>query len=237
LQVLSSYAFAKSLDIVSDESIINIQPPVRVLDPRQDRGPSSFDVRHVFSSAVSYDIPAPFAASLGHAVFGGFSVDAIFRARSATPVNVVSGEDPFGFGIFNPTVRPDLAPGQPLYISDSALPGGRRINPAAFVDPPAGRQGTLGRNSLRGFPLSQLDLSLRRLFKLSERVQLQFKVDAFNLLNHPNFADPTGVLTDPNFGVSAQMYGKGLASSGTGLSPLYQVGGPRSLQFSLKLSF
>jgi hypothetical protein len=90
---------------------------------------------------------------------------------------------------------------------------------------------------LRGFPLSQLDLSLRRLFKLSERVQLQFKVDAFNLLNHPNFADPTGVLTDPNFGVSAQMYGKGLASSGTGLSPLYQVGGPRSLQFSLKLSF
>jgi len=237
LQALSSYAFAKSLDIVSDESIINIQPPVRVLDPRQDRGPSSFDVRHVFSSAVSYDIPAPFAASLGHAVFGGFSVDAIFRARSATPVNVVSGEDPFGFGIFNPTVRPDLAPGQPLYISDSALPGGRRINPAAFVDPPAGRQGTLGRNSLRGFPLSQLDLSLRRLFKLSERVQLQFKVDAFNLLNHPNFADPTGVLTDPNFGVSAQMYGKGLASSGTGLSPLYQVGGPRSLQFSLKLSF
>jgi hypothetical protein len=237
LQVVSSYAFAKSLDIVSDESIINIQPPVRVLDPRQDRGPSSFDVRHVFSAAVSYDIPPLFAAGLGRAVFSGFSIDSIFRARSATPVNVVTGDDPFVFGIFNPVIRPDLVPGQALYVKDSGVAGGRRINSDAFIAPPAGRQGALGKNSLRGFPLSQWDLSLRRQFNLSERLRLQFKIDAFNFLNHPNFADPTGVLTDPNFGVSTKMYGRGLASSGSGLSPLYQVGGPRSLQFALKFSF
>jgi hypothetical protein len=237
LQIISSYAFAKSLDIVSDESIINIQPPLTVLDPHQDRGPSSFDVRHVFSTAISYDIPSPFATGFSHAAFGGFALDSIFRARSAAPVNVLTGNDPFGFGIFNSVVRPDLVSGQPLYINDSAVAGGRRINRAAFVDPPAGRQGTLGRNTLRGFAMSQWDVSLRRQFNLTERLHLQFKADAFNLLNHPNFTDPTGVLTDPNFGVSTQMLGRGLAASGTGLSPLYQTGGPRSLQFSLKLIF
>jgi hypothetical protein len=234
-QALASYTWSKSLDTVSDESIVNYQAPLGLLGAGRDRGPSDFDARHQFSGALSYNVPSPFRGGAGRAVLGGFAVDAIYRARTATPVNVLTNRDPLGLG-FTTVLRPDLVPGVPLYLEDTAVAGGRRINPAAFdADAPTaeGRQGTLGRNALRGFPLSQLDLSLRRQFDLGERANIQFRVDAFNVFNHPNFANPSGVLTDPNFGVSTQMLGRGLG----GLSPLYQVGGPRSLQMALKLLF
>lgn len=235
LQALVSYTFAKSLDVVSEESFQNFQAPQARLNPNQDRGPSSFDVRHAFNAAVSYSIPSPFASGFGHAIFSGFGVDAIVRGRSATPVNVLTGRDPFGLG-FTTVARPDLVSGAPLYINDSALPGGRRFNPAAFdgaTPLAAGRQGTLGRNVLRGFPAKQLDMSLRRQFKLTERTNIQFRADAFNLFNHPNFANPTGILTSATFGRSTQMLGTALG----GLSPLYQIGGPRSIQLALKFQF
>lgn len=145
------------------------------------------------------------------------------------------------------TVRPDLVTGAPLYIADPNVAGGRRFNPAVFALPPAGRQGTLGRNVLRGFPVFQVDLALRRQFNLTERVNLQFRAEAFNLFNHPNFGDPgvedpfsgTNNLTNPLFGQSTVMLGRSLGSGGVtgGFNPLYQVGGPRSIQFSLRLGF
>lgn len=235
LQALASYTFAKSLDIVSEESFQNRQSPTGRFDPQQDRGPSSFDVRHAFNAAVSYTIPSPFADGVGHAVLGGFGLDAIVRARSATPVNVLSGRDPFGLG-FTTVARPDLIPGQPLYLESEALAGGRRFNPAAFdaAAPLAqGRQGTLGRNVLRGFGASQLDIALRRQFNLTERLNLQFRADAFNLFNQANFANPTGIVTSGNFGRATQILASGLG----GLSPLFQIGGPRSIQLALKLQF
>ncbi len=235
LQALVSYTFAKSLDITSEESFQNLQSPTGRFDPQQDRGPSSFDLRHAFNAAVSYAIPSPFADGAGKAIFGGFGIDTIVRARSATPVNVLSGRDPFGLG-FTTVSRPDLVPGQPLYLSDPSFAGGRRFNPAAFdgATPIAqGRQGTLGRNVLRGFSARQVDVALRRDFKLIENLKLQFRLDAFNLFNRANFANPTGILTSANFGRATQMLSSGLG----GLSPLYQIGGPRSLQLALKLQF
>ncbi|MDQ3009520.1 MAG: TonB-dependent receptor [Acidobacteriota bacterium] len=235
LQALASYTFAKSLDIVSEESFQNRQSPTGRFDQQQDRGPSSFDVRHAFNAAVSYVIPSPFADGVGHAVFGGFGLDAIVRARSATPVNVLSGRDPFGLG-FTTVARPDLISGQPLYLESESFVGGKRFNPAAFdaATPIAqGRQGTLGRNVLRGFGASQLDIALRRQFGLTERLNLQFRADAFNLFNQANFANPTGIVTSGNFGKATQILASGLG----GLSPLFQIGGPRSIQLALKLQF
>jgi hypothetical protein len=236
LQALASYTWAKSLDNVSEESITNYQATLERYDPALDRGPSSFDVRHAFTGAVSYDIPSPFESGAGRALLGNFGVDAIYRARTALPVNVLVGSDPLGLGTAT-VARPDLVAGAPLYVEDPNVAGGRRINRAAFSVPAGNRQGTLGRNALRGFPLSQLDLSLRRQFNFSENFNLQFRVDAFNLFNHPSFANPEGRLNNPNFGVSTQMLGRSLGSGGVGLSPLYQIGGPRSMQMSLKLNF
>jgi hypothetical protein len=91
--------------------------------------------------------------------------------------------------------------------------------------------GNLPRNSVRGFSANQVDLTLRRQFKIWENMKLQFRFDVFNVLNHPNFSDPDTVLQGGGFGLSSQMLNRGLG----GLNALYQMGGPRSGQVSVKL--
>jgi hypothetical protein len=220
-------------------------------------------VRHLFSGAITYDLPAGGANRIAGPLLRGWSVDSIIRAQSALPVNVVeinggSVWDPVTGKAFE-SLRPNLIPGVPLYLKDPAAPGGERINPAAFSSTHSARipeggfgQGTLGRNALRGFPFYQVDVSLRRRFNLTERVGLQFKADIFNIFNHPNFSNPEAMLysrygillselpiPNPSFGLSQSMVGRGGESTGAigGLNSLYQAGGPRSIQFSLKLQF
>jgi hypothetical protein len=237
-QALLSYTWSKSLDTASDESINNLYAPATRLDPTSDRGPSSFDIRHAFTGSASYELPAPASNPVARAVVRGFALDSVVRIRTASPVTIVTGRDPLGLGLTN-VARPDLVPGVPLYLYSDALPGGRRFNPAALdgAAPLAqARQGTLGRGTLRGFGLSQIDLSIRRRFSLHEGLALDFRADAFNLFNTPNFANPTGILTSSNFGLSTQILSTGLAGA-SGQNPLFLVGGPRSLQLALKLQF
>jgi hypothetical protein len=127
----------------------------------------------------------------------------------------------------------------PLWIADPNVADGKRINPAAFSMPSGAVQGNLGRNALAGFGAAQVDLTLRRQFKLYKRLSLQARADFFNIFNHPNFGNPINYLTSPQFGQSTQMLAGALGSggSGGGLNPLYQIGGPRSIQLALKLLF
>jgi hypothetical protein len=125
-------------------------------------------------------------------------------------------------------------------------PGGKAFNPAAFIAPPVDPttgmflQGNLARNALRGFGAAQWDFAVHRDFPISHSLKLQFRAEMFNLLNHPNFGQPDGNLNDPNFGTSTQILSQSLGGgniSGGGLNPLYQLGGPRSIQLALKLDF
>ncbi len=235
VQALTSYTWGKSLDTASDESNSNLQAPQQRMAAGLNRGPSSFDIRHGFTASLSYEIPAFTQNAMARAVLGGFALDSVVRARTASPITVATGRDPLGLGLTN-VARPDLVPGVPLYLYGEGLPGGRRINPAAFdgAAPLAqGRQGTLGRGTLRGFGMNQVDLSIRRRFRIHESVGLDLRVDAFNLFNQANFANPTGVMTSANFGRATQILSTGLG----GLNPLFQVGGPRSLQAALRLQF
>ncbi|HEU4834504.1 MAG TPA: carboxypeptidase regulatory-like domain-containing protein [Pyrinomonadaceae bacterium] len=250
LQALASYTWGHSIDIASNDSF-NVNTPAARIDPRIDRGPSDFDVRHAFNTAITYDIPSFLKRQMGDAIFRNWSLDALFTARSATPVNVIYSITTPGIGGVA-TVRPDLVEGIPLYIDDPTAPGGRRFNNTRvtipgnpnpqigpFLRPFPARQGSLGRNVLRGFPVYQLDLGFRRQFNFTERVNLQFKTEFFNIFNHPNFGDPDGLLASSTFGFSTAMLGRSLGSGGVlgGFNPLYQVGGPRSIQFSVKLGF
>ena len=234
LQALVSYTWSHSIDTNSNDSFNNA--PADKVDPRSDRGPSDFDVRQSFAAAVTYNLPAPPEGAAGTRLLRDWSLDTIITARTATPVDVFIGRD-LGFGLFN--FRPDLTPGVALYIDDASAPGGRDINRAAFAVPLTARQGALGRNSLRGFPVAQIDLALRRRLALTDRCTLQFRAEVFNLFNHPNFGDPVGDLNSGHFGRSTSMLGSGLGSGGIngGLSPLYQIGSPRSVQLALKLHF
>jgi len=252
LQTLVSYTWSESLDNVSSDSAF--LTPNDKLDPQIDRGPSDFDIRHQFSAALTYNIPAPGLDGVGRALLKDWAVDTIFAGRSAAPVNVTYLRN-IGFG--NYSFRPDLVEGVPLYIDDPNAAGGRRFNNQVvtiagnprpqvgpFLAPVENRQGNLPRNFLRGFPVYQLDLAVRRDFRLKERLRLQFRTEAFNIFNHPNFADPNATLLTGNnlntaFGFSQTMFGRSLGSGGAagGFNPLYQIGGPRSMQFALKLMF
>lgn len=227
-QALASYTRSKSIDTVSFDDI----------DVSRARGLSDFDVPHSFSGAVTYNLPTPKTDSVVKAVLGGWAVDGILTARSAMPFNLIARSSVTLAGIFQ-NIRPDLITGVPIYLDDSLAPGGKRLNPAAFAIPPVGRQGSLGRNVVRGFSVNQLDLALRRQFNFTERLNVQLRAEFFNIFNHPNFADPMATLTNTSFGRSTQMLGRSLGSGGNlgGQNPLYQVGGPRSVQLALKLHF
>lgn len=85
----------------------------------------------------------------------------------------------------------------------------------------------------------QLDMTLRRQFKLHDRLCLQARGDLFNIFNHPNFGPPTNYLSSPLFGQSTETLAASLCRGGQGggLNPLYQIGGSRSVQLALKLQF
>ena len=245
LQTNISYTWARSLDNVSEDSARNVL--MTSTNPALDRGPSDFDVHHQLNGFVIYELPSPFSTGLGNKLFRSWSVGSIVNLRSAKPVNVVyMFPTSFGFAYF----RPDVVAGEPLYIPDPAVAGGRSINPDAFIAPLDLQQGSLGRNSLRGFPVYQIDLGLRRRFNFTESFGLQFQADAFNLFNHPNFEDPFGrdrVLGSvfaggtftPNstFGRSSSLLGQSLSGGSEGFGSFYNSGGPRALRFSLKLIF
>jgi hypothetical protein len=241
LQMLLSYTWAHSIDDASsDANPVNLPPDDAPL--YQERGSSDYDIRQTFSGAVSYNIPVP-GGVIWKSIFGNWSMDSIIYTRTAPPVNVVTGQNPFPLGQLETgalgAARPNLVPGVPLWIANPKVAGGKEINAAAFKTPTGAVQGDLGRNALRGFGATEVDLTLRRQFKLRERLSLQVRADLFNLFNHPNFGPPTNYLSSPLFGQSTQMLGASLGTGGQngGLNPLYQIGGPRSAQLALKLLF
>src|SRR5262249_6710505 len=152
----------------------------------------------------------------------------------APPVNIVGPT--FFAGGTQLAPRPNLNPGVPLELLGTQYPGGKIFNRSAFTAAPAGQQGNLGSNMLRGFRAWQADVASQRQLHVTANVRFRFRAEFFNIFNHPNFGSPTNVLTSPLFGRSTQTLANSLGSGGAngGLNPLYQIGGPRSIQLALK---
>ena len=234
LETRVTYTWSKSLDNVSDDSAARVI--MSSANPAFDRGPSDSDLRHYLSGYLSYSLPAPVATGAGNKLFRNWIVESIFNARSARPLNAVYMiPSPYGIAY----LRPDVVDGASLYVTDSSAPGGWRLNPDAFLVPADQRQGNLGRNSLRGFPLYQVDLALRRRFHFTEFVALQFQADAYNVFNHANFEDPLGnalvVNSNQAFGESTSLAGRSL--TGGGFPSFYTFGGARTMRFAVKFLF
>jgi hypothetical protein len=224
LQALLSYTWSHAIDDLSSNQN-DLAIPLR--------GNADFDVRHNFSGAVTYDVPGNYANSFAGAILKHWGVDLRQTARSAQPVDIYSGYIVLPNGQ-TAHQRPDLKAGVPIYVSDSLAPGGRVVNFNAFTVP-TGANGNAPRNFVRGFAAWQTDLAVRREFPLHERVKLQFRAEAFNLLNHPNFGTIDNVATD-----GPTLFGRAkstLNNSLGGLNSLFQMGGPRSLQLALKVLF
>ena len=230
VQGLLSYSFGRSYDISSDDTANFFDISGKSINLNREYGPSDFDVRHSLSGALTVDLPAASGQRAIKAVTRDWGLDALLRFRTPLPTNLTTFDVEFS-GVDFVASRPNVVPGVQQILYGSQYPGGKAVNPAAFVVPPANTQGDFPRNSLRFFNASQLDFALRRQFSLTEQVKLQFRFEFFNLFNHPNFAGPTD--WNPGGNASTRMLSRALG----GLSPLYQIGGPRSGQVGLKLIF
>lgn len=233
-QVHATYSWAHAIDNSSSDSVLHwVGPGSGAL---RDRGASDFDVRHSMTAALTWE---PGIRGRGwRRPASGWAIDTIVRARTGFPVNPLNAEYALGLGFGN-AFRPDLVAGQPVWLNDPAAAAGRRLNPAAFRPRPPGEQGNLGRNAIHGFGMQQIDLALRREFRAGEGARLVLRLEAFNLANHPNFADPVRYLSSALFGESPSMLNlmMGTGSPGSGLTPMLQPGGARSLQASIRFRF
>ncbi len=239
LQTQVSYTYAHSLDSSSNDA--GFGGGFATLFGAGQRGSSDYDIRHNLNFSGTYLLPLPQRGWLG-AVVGGWYSDWVATWRTGLPFDVqgistsTSATTTTPRGLFA-QVRPDYN-GKPVWIEDPNAPGGHRLNAAAFTSPSGYEQGNLGRNALRGFGTSQLDLALRRQVAMGDRWRLNLSAQAYNVANHPNFANPSPLegsnMSSPNFGIVTRMLNQG---SGAGVNSLYRSGGPRSLELSLRLQF
>ncbi|HXY39163.1 MAG TPA: TonB-dependent receptor [Vicinamibacteria bacterium] len=242
-----NYTFSKSIDNASDgqDYVPNASQPDDSRHPENEKALSNFDSRHRLTLFFTWEI----GAQKGHWLKAGWAINGVATAASGMPVNLNFFSDYNGTGEY--FGRPDLV-GNPY-----AGTGGpsRFLNLSAFALPctPDGQGGcaggkhigNLGRNAFIGPHYRDLDLSLVKNTALGGRARLQLRVDAFNVLNHPNFSNPLL----PGFSVDMTQNGINAAGHAIGYLPLTATpdvgsgnpflggGGPRNLQLSARLSF
>ena len=197
----ASYTFAHSVDDASvDLSLDSVNdPPLsqNIFDRKGSRGRSSFDIRHDFVANVAYQLPG------SGPVLGGWQIAAVAGVHSGSPFTPVLSFDNADVQSLLIAERPNLA-GNP-YVG--VCPNGSRVrtascwfNPSAFAVPAAGQFGNAGRNMLNGPRFAQFDPSLHKDFAIFQDKKLTVGVEAYNLLNHPNFGVPSNTQSAFSFG-------------------------------------
>jgi hypothetical protein len=248
----ASYNYAKAIDDASDG--IDFAPGVAFpQDPSNllaERGPSSFDTKHRFTAAINYDLPAWKSAGK----FGsGWQLNWIASLQSGRPIPIANSSDTSGRFYFNQ--RPNIVPGvNPILPHWTPFTG--YLNPLAFIQPAFDSFGNLGRNSIYGPGYRNLDFSITKNTQLKEQLTLQFRAEFFNILNHPNYAQPNHNITpgfvddgspgspqiDPNPGAYKDgiLQPMGLITQTPDVAqtnPGLGGGGPRVIQLGLKVLF
>jgi hypothetical protein len=165
-------------------------------------------------------------------IFGGWELSGIATASSGRPVNITLSRKAGALPDGNTgSQRPNLVPGVPIYAANQTID--HWFNPAAFAIPAPGTWGNLGRYVARGPGYYEIDTALQKKFFITERIKLTFRAEAFNLFNHPIFANPSGSIgSNPaspsaSFGRITSILNTGAVGTGT----------PRRLQFALRLDF
>ncbi len=231
-QALVAYTWAHAIDWASSDDAIF---PLEKAD-------SDHDIRHNFTAAAVYNLPSNYSNLFERALLAHWNADLWLIARSAFPY------EPTGANITDPTTGDVVFGelnwnGQNPYVHVPGIPGGRQINPADFsiTSTPLG-VGTLPRNMLRAFGEAQANVAFARTFPLYEQANLQFRAEAFNVTNHPVFGSVSLICGATATGATCNntIMGQATNTLNTGLgnlNSLYQQGGPRSLEFALKLQF
>jgi hypothetical protein len=211
LGFLASLVWAKSIDD-ADSVIPGLFDSVGAQDERNlrlERGLSFFDVRRRVSAGFVYDAPR---------LLAGWRLSGILTLQDGTPLNAVYfAYDGANSGTPN---RPDVVPGQRLRLPREQRSADRFFNTEAFATPRPFTFGTAGRNILPGPGNAVVDVALHRRFRWGEGRAFELRLEAFNVLNHPNFGIPGPY---PDFG---PFFGK-----------IFSTGPPRRMQLGARIDF
>jgi hypothetical protein len=197
LQFRAAYTFAKALDDGDNmNTSVATNSPAFVanpLDPKADYGRASFDVRHIAVLNATYELPFGRGKKEWlNRVIGDWQISGIQTLQSGLPFTPQLSYNPSNDGDTRNPVRPSV---NPNFAGPVILGGANQyFDPNAFVQPLPGTYGNAGRNTLRGPRLYETDLSLAKRFTFRERLNLQFRAEFFNLLNHTNFNTPNPVV-------------------------------------------
>src|SRR5262249_18732788 len=241
LSFKTNYTWGKIMDINSailgpsaDNELATLRNPY---NPKLSRGIASYSLKHQFNANFSYQLPFGSGRALGRnatgfvdKLIGGWQWNGIFDTQSGFPMTPVIGVNQTGNGDTRLPDVPNLNPnfkGNPILGVEGFKKTGRYFDPNAFLVPAAGTFGNVGRDQLRGPGMFNVDTSFFKRIPLKERMNLQFRTEIFNVLNHPNFGHPNLIVfssTDisPTPGVLT-----GTATSGNGIP----------IQFALRLEF
>ncbi len=230
LQFRGVYTYSKALDdgdslntSIATNSPAFVANPLR---PKDDYGPGSFDITHVGVINATYDLPIARGANPKgwyERVAGNWQISGIETLLSGLPFTPQLSYNPANDGDSRNPIRPSINPN----FSGPIILGGpsRYYNPLAFIQPLNGTYGNASRNLLRGPNEFETDLSLAKKLVVTERVNLQFRAEFFNILNHTNFNTPNPVVYSAATGQPSPTAGVITSTATTS----------RQIQFGLKL--
>ena len=232
LTLYVAYTWSKSIDDASnglESGTRGVAFPQNSANPRAERALSSHDLRHRFTFNTVYDFLAlpNWLPSWPKRLTEGWQVGAIYTWASGLPATPFLGADLSGTGELND---------RPNRVGDPNA-GGQHTRfawfntTAAFARPATGTFGNAGRNIIIGPPANIADFSLNKSTRMTERVSIQFRSEFFNIFNHPNFTVPSVQFDSSAFGTI------GSTPDVAGSNPRLGDGGPRVIQFGLKLLF
>ena len=234
LQFRANYTWAKNLDMNSALTGAQANNQAQMVldrnDPGRDWGPSALNITNQASISAHYELPfgrgkrgQTGASTFDKALVGGWEVNAIATLLSGFPFTPQVGSNVSGDG---DTRNPDRPSVNASFTGPALLQTPTRwFNPGAFTLPSPGTYGNLGRGTLTGPGLADLDLSLAKYFAFSDRMKLQFRAEFFNSLNRTNFGPPNPIV-----------FASGAVSSSAGLITATATTS-RQIQFGLKLLF
>jgi hypothetical protein len=234
LQFRVNYTFSKNLDMNSGLTGAQANNQAQMImdrnDLSRDWGPSALNVTHQASISGHYELPfgkgkrwVANMGATGNRIVGGWQMNVITTLLSGFPLTPQVGSNRSGDGDTRNPDRPSLNPA----FTGSVVTGNPNqwFNPAAFIVPAAGTWGNLGRGTYTGPGLATVDFSLFKNTAITERMGLQFRAEAFNLLNHTNYGTPNAtVFSGTTVNASAGLITSTATSS-------------RQIQLGLKLTF
>jgi len=236
LTLLGSYTWSRCLSIQDEGQSGSIQNPYNV---KADYGACDFNIPHIFVFSYAYALPfgkgMPLGGNVGRAgdlLIGVWQISGILTLESGQPFTVTVPFDNANINPSSETQRANPVSGVPLLPPGFQQGPHAWYNPAAFTLPAPFTFGTLGRNTLRGPKLQNLDFALFKSFKFAESKSFQFRSEFFNVLNNVNFAPPGGGAS----GGFSTLGGESRTGVGSpGFMEIFSAASAREIQFSLKL--